>query len=279
MHHSCYSKNEPKLELHVLKKFSHTELEKMKQRPKELTVLALLFFGNAAYLTFQTVHPLDRFLKEHDFIQWMILALVWSVIPLTLRASRGLWLAMLLALNFIALRGWETAPSLLVSLLAIPAVLLSSVAFSRTCRDALLHPRRRWWLTPGRKRTVLTARLRPVSGGEILIQTFDISPEGIFLTFNRSTYWKVPRSKTGASQEDCLEVGTYCWLRIPLTEVSALTCTAEIVRKTKGSGSYPPGIGLRFVGLSPQDKKLLSHFLKSQEPKASLCVPSLQTVK
>lgn len=248
----------------------------MKKRPLELTLLSIIFLGFAlyhSYWTYGAVHATDQPWSESLLIEYGVLALSWLLIPLALRASRVLWAVLLLSGANITLHHLESMGIHHVSALGISSlpelwaqtILITSLLLSRPCRVALFHPSRRWWLTPSRKRALLKTRLRPVLGGEILIQTFDISEGGIFIALNASTHWHRTQAKLKQTPENCLQVGAYCWLRITLDEFSSLTCTAEVVRKTTGEqGIYPAGIGLRFVGLSPQDRKVLAKFLGSQ---------------
>jgi hypothetical protein len=194
-----------------------------------------------------------------------------AMIPLLLRASRSLWIGLPLYVGAVAWNnwlvaslqgghGWLSAPHL--STLGL-IVLLFGAFLSSSCRTALLQPSKRWWLTPCRKKVELDARICPVLGGEVLTKTFDISEGGIFLTIDHSVKWLGPRFRKASQPEETLRVGSYCWLRIALNEVSALSCNAEIVRKADARGIYPAGIGLRFMGLTAQEKKTLTTFLNS----------------
>jgi len=222
----------------------------MKTRPKELTALALLYLANAIFLTASPFLVSARKNLAPLWLEALIIVLAWTLVPLTLRASRALWPISLLLLGCFFVQRLPLQSVLLI----FPVSLILIALLSPSGRIALFHPARRWWLTPVRKRASLSARLRPVIGSEMKAEIFDISEGGAFVPLGR-----IPKQKTG----NPLEIGTYCWIRITLNDLSALTCTAEIVRKTNGRGSYPAGIGLRFVGLSAQDKKELAKFLAS----------------
>jgi len=235
----------------------------MKTRPKELSALALLYLANAIFLTAYPFLVSARKNSAPLWLEGLIIVLAWTLVPLTLRASRALWPISLLLLGSFFIQELPLHSVLLI----FPVSLILIALLSPSGRIALFHPARRWWLTPTRKRASLSARLRPVIGGEMLAEIFDISEGGAFIPLGASNRWlplgfylgRKPKQKS----ESPLEIGTYCWIRITLNDLSALTCTAEIVRKTNGRGSYPAGIGLRFVGLSAQDKKELAKFLAS----------------
>jgi hypothetical protein len=44
-------------------------------------------------------------------------------------------------------------------------------------------------------------------------------------------------------------------------------CRAEVVRKTQGRGEYPAGVGIRFLGLTSQDRRMIQQFL-AEEPRS-----------
>lgn len=235
----------------------------MKKRPIELTILSIVFSGIALYHSYQAVHSLDQPWSEPLWTQYGVLALSWMLIVFSLRASRALWFILLFPVTGIAMDHFGIHSRYVPELWAQP-FLIAALLLSRPCRTALFHPSRRWWLTPSRKRAILNARICPVLGGEIVAQTVDISEGGIFIKFNSSTRWHQEQAKLKLTPDHCLQVGAYCWIRISLSEFSALACTAEVVRKTTSeNGTYPAGIGLRFVGLTAQDRKVLAKFLKS----------------
>jgi hypothetical protein len=255
----------------------------MKTRPKELTALALAFLGIALSLPVQIMllfgdppWEITAIVTKLAPLNWLIIALSIAMVPLTLRASPLLWITTPLYIASVIWNNWLIAsvqgssgwlsP---VHLSSIGLVLLiGGVLFKYpSCRTVLLHPSKRWWLTPERKRVDLEARLCPVLGGEISSKTFDLSESGIFVVLDDHSQWRGPRFRTTTkAPETALRVGSYCWLRVALNDVSALTCTAEIVRKTEPRGIYPAGIGLRFVGLTARDKKLLAGFLSNLKP-------------
>lgn len=253
----------------------------MKTRPRELTSLTVILIGIVVSLPLQIVwlfgdsifDPSEVFSKLTP-LNWAVMGLAVALIPITLRASSSFWIAAPLFLSTVAWNNWLVANVFEATHWDSPAylstyiltVIFAGVVISRASRTALTQPGKRWWLTPLRNRVSVTAKLCPVMGGEMNARTFDLSERGAFINL-RDAEWTPPSLRLAANQKETsgvssLSKGSYCWLQLSLNNISALTCTAEIVRKADARGEYPEGVGLRFVGLSSRDKKVLTRFIK-----------------
>jgi hypothetical protein len=67
--------------------------------------------------------------------------------------------------------------------------------------------------------------------------------------------------------------GTQCFVCINVRETDMIQCRAEIVRVAQDSGHYPAGMGIRFLGLSWDEKRALVGFLKILPNKARQAAP------
>jgi hypothetical protein len=156
-----------------------------------------------------------------------------------------------------------------------------SVILSRDVRDILKHPEKRWWVTPRRKQIDLPIRVcvfqkrgeDTISSVEFSAKTYDLSNGGVYVNMS-------PEVTGGLSESSLKKLtnGTQCFVSITLKDLTFLQCRAEIVRQSLGlaegqsalASSYPMGIGLKFLGLSWQEQKLLKEYLAKNhftEPK------------
>jgi len=118
-------------------------------------------------------------------------------------------------------------------------------------RTLLLHPEKRWWLTPKRWKATIPVRMKILTASEereFDTQTFDISESGAFIPF-----------KQGMA---ILPVGSECYFCIPLNEERMIKCHAEVVRAASARGDYPAGVGIRFKDLSWNDRLYLGIHLR-----------------
>lgn len=253
----------------------------MKTRPKELTFLSLFLFAVAIGMPVQIMALYEHAPWEVGGILAKLAPLNWAIAGLALVAGWMVFRAhrwaryvvpvfgMLVVYNnwFVAEVGADYSKDIVrmgtgVFLLALSTIL------TRDVRDVLSHPERRWWLTPFRRKAQLPIRVcffkkrgeETISSSEFYAKTFDISRGGAFVNLDDDDL--------ALMTDDMLknlDMGTQCFVCITLKELSFLQCRAEIVRRASGSSRYPSGIGLRFVGLSWQDERMLKDFMKRDE--------------
>ena len=251
----------------------------MKKRPKELTFVALFLLAVAIGLPVQvmmayghTPSELGAVAAKLAPLNWLIIlfapptawliarASSWVLVALPLVSSLVLYNNYLVAqvgLNGPAWQMWAGSLAFLSGLFPI---------MTRRARIMLVDPNARWWMTPRRNRKEIRVRLKIASGErEFYVRTFDVSEGGAFISFDH-----VVTSVTGFGEHSGIEKfykmskGTQCFLSIPLGGLTVLQCRGEVVRNVPAQGMYPAGVGVRFLGLSWQDKKLLSEFLAKE---------------
>ena len=241
----------------------------MKNRPRSLVLLSGVLLAIAASFPAQIMllhghSPLEagEILAQLAPFNWAVIAVSLVFAVLAFRASRATIYA---APLFVAVTSWNNwlvcelqpgaslagtgAASLLAALAAFGPLAVPSV------RRVLRNPRLRWWRTPSRKRVALTAKVRPVKGGEVSAVTFDLSESGAFIATEHASW---DRLRQGSH---ALEVGAHCSLKLDLDSYRALHCIAKVIRHTEARGNYPGGFALHFEGLSTEDRRVLGRFL------------------
>jgi len=277
----------------------------MKTRPRQLTCLASLLVCVAMSLPLQIAFLYDHGLTEPMQIlakmaplNWVILLLAPLTACLTLRGSR--WIALTAPLlgaavtynNLLVAESsedyspWTAAASTGLFFVALSSLLTKKV------RLLLAKPELRWWLTPPRVRAAIPIRIHIHTrnlarrGGfgstEFYTKTYDISEGGAFIPFEpepgAGALIPSPAERNARGREvlglprDAIPVGTQCFVSLPLRGFERMQCRAEVVRIADSdvAGSYPGGIGIRFVGLSLAEvlklKSLLSDIPMLQKP-------------
>ncbi|MBS1986061.1 MAG: PilZ domain-containing protein [Bdellovibrionales bacterium] len=214
-----------------------------------LQVMALFGQGPAEWLdAWALVSPLNRVVMG-----WCLVgaALSW-------RASPWIkWWAPL-AVAAVAWNNWVVGSSgvnfnLTESMLAtVGFAALQGFWLHPQARFLIANPKRRWWMTPERKRVSLTVFVRSVSGATSKGTTFDVSETGAFVPFgirelNNHPDALLHRLVPGERVEVSFVVGAF----------KTVSCEAEVVRiNSQPQGNYPAGVGLRvlrFHGESAQD--------------------------
>jgi hypothetical protein len=244
----------------------------MKARPRELTLLAIALIMIVVAYPAQIAVRFGDLPWEIGSIAAKLAPLNWACMILAVGNAVALYLASSWALFltpvFLFTIAWNNTlvtaldpsiPWYLSCASTCATILLHSLMLSEPAFGVLTHPRSRWWLVPRRTRVSLDARITPVLGGVIFSKTFDLSESGAFISFQDAT-WGATRP---ASLKN-IKVGSYCSIRLKLNDVSALNCSAEVVRKAPPAGTYPGGFGVRFVGLSVGERRALNAFLRTQ---------------
>lgn len=243
----------------------------MRTRPRELTLLGVLLLLVAISMPLQILFVFGGSPFDFSSIAAKLAPLNWAVIFLSsvlaylvFRASPLLLGVVPFFLGAVAWNNWLVASlggegeGLFPLLSTAGAFLMMGLLAFPNPRRVLANPRLRWWLTPPRRRVELEARVCPTLGGELIARTFDLSEGGAFIAL-RDSFWASLREGSGRN----LSVGTYCSVRLSLNQVSAFSCMAQVVRRGEPAGAYPEGIGIRFISMTPREKKTLLSFLRN----------------
>jgi hypothetical protein len=243
----------------------------MKTRPKALSILAASVMSIAISLPLQIMFLYDHTPFELQAIfaklaplNWMILALAPITAWLLLKASFWLVLtaplfAVLILYNnwFVAEIGTSYSPISIGFATGMFLIGFSSL-LSKGIREIILNPQRRWWLTPKRHRAKLPVKMKLLTERglrEVELSTFDISEGGAFLISPQ------PEDKEIIHQNQ-VAVGMRCYLQLVLhSDSNPLSCRAEVIRMAGPRGDYPPGIGIRFLGMGWRERQALKKLL------------------
>lgn len=125
--------------------------------------------------------------------------------------------------------------------LALNLVLLESDARA-VIRNQNIH----WWRAADRRRVNLPVSVHPWVGESLMAITHDISISGAFITCRN------PQKYT---------VGDRMQLRLSIEGYKDIRCTARLVRKSEGAGSYPAGFGVQFEDLSKYQKQFIENLV------------------
>lgn len=236
----------------------------MKTRPR------LLYLMAAINLALIIGFPLQVFIvNEHEWseivpvfseltlLNWFVMGVLGAQIPLILRGSRLLIYSSPFTIALIAFNNW------IVSRVgfdySVAETLTATFGFAATqglwlhptMRVLFANPESRWWMTRSRDKIQIPVQMWTLDGMPIVTSAYDISPGGIFVHFSVE------------SLKQCgLKVGDPIRLRMRLGSIYRLTAQAKIVRFAKAHGSYPEGMGLKFVAMSRQDQIILEKFLE-----------------
>lgn len=223
----------------------------MKQRPLVFTLLFILHLGIALNMPLQIMwlyeHEWREFssvLNKLTFTNWVVVGISLLNALLSLKASK--WLKLTLPLSFVII----VINNLLISLYgndySVLETTLASLVFFLShsglfflkASDVLQHPTLRWWLVPRRFNLKLPLWIETSTGERIELNTFDISKSGAFLVL-----------KSGSDIH--LQEGQELTIQLPDIELTH-QFKAQLIRKTKACGKYPPGLGIQFkqMGMS-----------------------------
>jgi hypothetical protein len=262
----------------------------MKTKPKHLNVLAAVILATALSLPLQIMlmygHPpteIAAIAAKLTPLNWMILFFCPMVAVLVYRASPLLVAAAPLLAGLVVYNNWFVGQvginySPWVTTAASVAFVGSLAAiFTSDVRKVLMNPKLRWWLTPERASIEVPVRLRVLNGRyksgreEFYTITFDISETGAFIPFGRERGnvrelrpVNVPSIEPAGEAFTMrnLTPGTQCYVCLNLGELAFIHCRAEVVRVANQHGKYPSGVGIRFLGLTGQEKRMISSFME-----------------
>lgn len=121
-----------------------------------------------------------------------------------------------------------------------------SVLLEKKTYQVLRNPKLKWWDTSLRSKIEIPVALSPALRGPALIKkSYDISETGVFIQ--------------GLNQDEFerLKIGEKFSICFYFHKILKIRCDAMIVRKSKESGSYPAGVGLKFVGIDEKIKSVI----------------------
>ncbi len=260
----------------------------MKTKPKHLNLLAALIVGAAVSIPVQIMilygHPpteIAAIAAKLTPLNWLIAfycpivaALIYRVSPLSIAAVPTLGVLVVYNNWFVSEVGsdyspWVTTAASFAFCAAMVGVFTSDV------RQILMNPNLRWWLIPQRTTVELPMRLRVLNGAyktgreEFYTITYDISETGAFVPFGRER-GAVRELKSGGVPGEAFTMrslipGTQCYVCLSLGELAFIHCRAEVVRVATPTGKYPAGVGIRFLGLSGQEKRMIASYMEDIE--------------
>lgn len=271
----------------------------MKNKPKVLNYVAALLFLLAPSLPTQimvlyghTPFELDAIAAKLTPLNWMIFFLAPVTAWLVWRASRYVFVAVPILSALVAYNNWFVGvlgrdyPPFTTALGTGLFVLCMGTLFTREARAALLNPAKRWWQTPRRKLVKIPVRMQVLNKNyrnerqDFYTVTYDLSRGGAFIPFGNERgslrelrdhakkvkdVAAVKKNLSTAFVPRNLKEGTQCYVSLNLRDSSSLQCRAEIVRITDGTDRYPAGVGLRFLGLSWEERRKLERYLDEAE--------------
>ncbi|MEW6055513.1 MAG: PilZ domain-containing protein [Bdellovibrionota bacterium] len=244
-------------------------------RPKRLTLVALFLLGIGLSFPVQIMllyghTPLEipAIAAKFPPLNWLVMCLSVMSAFLVYRASPWMIAAIPVLTTAVLHNNWLVAeigsdyPPFLVGTATGVFLLMMGMLMSKEIRALIVNPHLRWWYTPRRFRTELPVRLRVLgknpfqltarSQREFSTATYDLSEQGVFV---------LPPEDMQAELAN-LNEGAVCSIKVSFQKFRVLECQAQVVRISQGHGGYPPGFGLRFLGMSAQKKRLLHEYLK-----------------
>ncbi len=236
----------------------------MNSKPLILPILAFLTAAIALSLPIQIMMIYGHGLGELGAVARKLTTLNWLVIfggvataalidrgsPYIRYCVPGMIAAVFVNNYFVASYGDDFSLLTATASAAVFAVLNVPLLHPQI-RRLLSHPELRWWLRPRRATTSVPIFLAGTRRETFRTETFDLSETGVFVQLE-------PHQITLKQDESislCLTLGTYSQVR----------CTGRIVRITDARGTYPAGVGVQFLDLPMEEKKIIRHYIKRFE--------------
>lgn len=253
----------------------------MRQRPRELLILAVVLVAIAASFPIQVMlhHGYSPFevrsvLAGLAPLNWLVIVVGLVHAALVLQASRYVFGSTAVFLFAVAWNNWVMASfglnaswfSAVISLFG--AVGVHYPLMNPRVKEVIFAPNLRWWRTPERRKASLRSAVRLVTGGELHARTFDLSTGGAFIQLESAAWHQSPKAAKGLSESTSepllkhLRIGTRCTVKLVLDPLHVVQCGAEIVRHSDARGNYPPGFAVRFICLEEQQRRLLAQFVR-----------------
>lgn len=205
--------------------------------------LHILLTNSAFANPFQLARPFDFFVAKLQPFHWALIAAALASSYSVWRASVVTVFAVPVLTALVTYNNW----TLLSHAMQYSAVILiSTMLFIATticffvlpAREVLFNPELRWWLRAKRHRKPYPVRVQFAGpdGPQVITETFDISETGAFVPAGQ-----LLRSKLKP------DIGTPCVVVLKIEGVGEFQFHGEVARCAEGTGTYPAGIGLRFV--------------------------------
>lgn len=235
----------------------------MNRRPWAFTVFAVLMLGVALGFPIQVAFLQDvtQVLRSLTWLNIAIMALSVTTAWAALSAHPILRALIPLNFGFIVLNNWWVGHvgldfSIAQTTLASTAFLaLHGVLLEKNSLRVLKNPKLQWWTRPVRNQVHVPVVLFPwASGSPLRKASFDISETGVFVT------------GFDDSELSTFKPGEKFQLRLNLSGHAVISCTGVLVRKSKGTGTYPPGVGFCFENLTWNDRQHLRHLSERPAP-------------
>ncbi len=220
----------------------------MKHRPFILALIAIAHLLIAASLPIQVAlyYEYSPFNLIESWTQLTYLnrsILILSILIAVAAWQAKSWLWHLLALNtvliiwnHILIASWGIHAKLSETISATAGYLmLISLTLTESARRCLIQPNLHWW--KHRRRRLARKVLLTMNHDELQAQLFDLSKTGAFI--------RGVQVLSHAKPQHTLSI------LVPITKAHKQRFQAEIVRvRQDDSGSYPAGVGIRFLRLS-----------------------------
>lgn len=246
----------------------------MKERPREFKWLAWTMVGIAISIPVQVWVLLDGPPLKFLFSLGAFTPLNGAVMALALlnafliyQAARSLMVTSGFFVLVVTLNNYQVAEtevnysSVVAWFATLAALAIHGVLLRQNPRAVLLQPSLRWWKTPVRKKSSVQATVFPVSGGQLLTRTFDISEGGAFVMLGEDGSW----DQAYQAPLKNIVAGKHCTVRIKLDQLTVISCNARVVRRARECGAYPEGFALQFTNLNSDQKRTLKDYVQGVE--------------
>lgn len=235
----------------------------MIKKPLFFPVLALVVLGIALSMPMQVLwlydHPWEEFelaMAKLTMLNWAFMLmscyvsyLLFTVNPRSVYFIIPYLLLGILNNTLVGLSGVDFVP-MQTSVASAALVLIFMPLLKKDFATLLLDPRKRWWLRAPRITftcpVLFESRLISQSA-----QLFDISRSGAFIKF---------------PSEENFTINQRMDLNIKLDQLHQLHCQAQVIRVNSHEvGTYPAGIGVKFMPLTSHQAELLDRFISAHE--------------
>jgi hypothetical protein len=190
-------------------------------------------------------------------LNWVVAIGCVGIAYMAHRGSRLMWFMFPLLSFVVAWNNWlvsvagEDFSALTTALATLGFASLGTMLLTNQAWEVLLHPERRWWLTPQRKKITAPVFIIPQQGEAFRAETFDISAQGAFIPINNGDMFTAFRN------------GDKISLRLTMGALTVLRCEAQVVRRNSAKGMYPTGVGIQFLNLNRNDSRELRKYLNT----------------
>jgi hypothetical protein len=230
----------------------------MKMKPKQFYIVSIILVFIAISLPLQVMFLYGHHWSETSAIfskmtgfNWLVVLGLLTVSYLYYHASQLLIIGAPLVLILVTINNYfvgkfagdftltqTSLASVSVGLLFVPLFLPSS-------QILLKDPKRRWWRISKRVNKRVSATINPYVGEMIHSYTHDISQSGAFVCVDK--------------KDDLPKVGDNVRVILNINSMRKIRCEAIVVRISEASGSYPQGMGIKFIDA---DKDYLKSYQK-----------------